>query len=149
MKKTILVIFMALIFVLACGEDSKSVGTAEITINGVSFDKSVSCSATPESKLTISIGATDKSGNTISIGSTISKDGDDYKYIDGDAFNVNYTEGAAQQYTATDDDGGSFSGSFKGGIVTLSFDVNAKLNGFGTEKNLKGKIKCTPGGATN
>ncbi len=149
MKKVILTIFMALIFVVACGEDSKTTGVAEITVNGQEFNKSVSCSATPGENLVISIGATNEAGDTISIGTAISKDGENYKYVDGDGFDITYTEGTAKQYSATDEDGGSFTGSFKKGIVTLSFDVTAKLNGFGIEKKLKGTIKCTPGGATN
>ena len=149
MKKTILAIFMSLIFVIACGEDADSTGTAKITVNGVDFNKSVACSTTPGDSLVISIGATDSDGNTISIDGDLSKDGDNYKHVDGDAFSVMYTEGVASQYSASEDDGGTFTGNFDGKVVKLSFEVDAKLNGIGTTKHLKGDIVCTPGGATD
>jgi len=149
MKKAILGIFMALIFVVACGSDDPT-GVAKIKVNGVDFTKSVACTVTPADVLTISIGAADEGGNTISVGGTISKSGDDYEYVDGDTYSVSYSEGVMGSYTATDDDDdGTFTGSFKDGLVKINFDVNAKLNGMGAVKNLKGEIECTPGGAAD
>jgi hypothetical protein len=150
MKKAVLLMIMALFFVVACGDDESAVGTAKITVNGVNFDKSIACSTTITNDiLAISVSAIDNSGNTIGLSANISKDGSDYKFIDGDSYGINYSEGIIGSYLADDEGSGTFSASFKGGVVKASFDVDALLNGMGTIKNLKGEIECTPGGATN
>ena len=156
MKKVILAVLISLIFAIGCGEDSDtkndSLGKeeAKIAVNGVEFTKSVSCSAVTNGEiLVVSISAIDSSGNTLAVGGDLSKNGENYEFLADSAFSISYTEAATSSYIATDEDGGTFSASFKGTTIKASFDVVGKLSGLGTTKNLKGSIECTVGGAVN
>ena len=150
MKKLIFAFLISMSFIFtACGELNPTdvTGVARVTINGEKFEDSVDCNITEKTKLSIVVSATSKSGKSFNLAASISKDGKNFKFIEGDDYTLNYEETSSQSYIAIEDNGGSITATFNNDLYKVNFDITATQEDSGEEKNIKGEIECTPNGA--